>query len=121
MIISRICRTDNEIKNYWNSHPKAPRAAKKRSQQSTSEKRKPRKKNEQSSGAAANQETTKTKVYLHKAVRVSPYFLAISNMGLENMAAGSSSLSSHTEENTTKANDPEVTLNDSPASSCPLL
>ncbi|XP_044487175.1 myb-related protein 308-like [Mangifera indica] len=121
-------RTDNEIKNYWNSHlikkverstetqPKAPRAVKKRSQQSTSEK-----KNGESSGAAANQETTKTKVYLPKAVRVSPYFLAISNMGLECMATGSSSLSSHTEENTTKANDPEVALNNSPASSWPPL
>ncbi|XP_031248832.1 myb-related protein 308-like [Pistacia vera] len=123
-------RTDNEIKNYWNSHlskrvekgeeskPKTSKAVKKRSQSTTEKKLK--KKNEEKT--TANEETiTKTKVYLPKAVKVSPYFHAISNMGFENVASGSSSLSSLGEDNIIKADDPEVALNDSPAPCWPPL
>ncbi|KAJ0049234.1 hypothetical protein Pint_14861 [Pistacia integerrima] len=63
----------------------------------------------------------RTKVYLPKAVKVSPYFHAISNMGFENVASGSSSLSSLGEDNIVKADDPEVALNDSPAPCWPPL
>ncbi|XP_044476669.1 myb-related protein 308-like [Mangifera indica] len=121
-------RTDNEIKNHWNSYlskrvgksketqPKAAKTVKKRGR-STGEKKKLKKEE-------SEEEITKTKVYLPKAVRVSPYFSAINNMGFDQNGArsGSSSLScSHGEANIMKANDAEVALTDSPAPCWPPL
>lgn len=82
-------RTDNEIKNYWNSHlskrvetskvtqTKAARAVKKKHQPTNGKKQKRnyKDKKDKKDNTTSNEEITTTKIYLPKAVRVSPYSL----------------------------------------------
>ncbi|KAJ0106583.1 hypothetical protein Patl1_17451 [Pistacia atlantica] len=56
------------------------------------------------SSNTANEEITKTKIYLPKAVKVSPYSFAIRSTGFDNMGSGSSSPSDG-EKNIIRSND----------------
>ncbi|KAJ4711835.1 MYB transcription factor [Melia azedarach] len=115
-------RTDNEIKNYWNSHlrkriEKTPKPAKSQQKKKNKEERNQSKhmtKNKKKQDETNNDEdeTTKIKVYLPKASRISPYsitrngslssFLSRRN-GEGNIALGSSCWSDLGETNNKEA------------------
>ncbi|CAL0315402.1 unnamed protein product [Lupinus luteus] len=112
-------RTDNEIKNYWNTHlckkmrnqgadieEESPSANKKKKRNNSNKKKNKQRKDKMDKDT--NEETQKTKVYLPKPIRVKPLTLPRTDSTFtldSNSASGASS----SQENNNKVESPEGT------------